>query len=73
MSEVKGETMKKIVVLVTLLAFVCVGSVALAAAAKDQVCCKDGKVLTVKDPADCAKQMGKMVPKDACKPAPAKK
>jgi hypothetical protein len=65
--------MKKVVVLVTLLAFVLTGSVVLAAGAKDLVCCKAGKVVKAKNAAACTKAGGKMVPKAQCKvPAKAK-
>ena len=64
--------MKKVVVLLTLLAFVLTGSVVLAAGAKDKVCCKAGKTIMAKDAAACKKAGGKIVLKSACK-APAKK
>ena len=63
--------MKKIIVLISLLAFVCAGSIAIAAEAK--VCCKDGKVVAAKDAAACTKAGGKVVAKSQCKAAPKKK
>jgi hypothetical protein len=63
--------MKKVVVLLTVLAFVFAGSVIMATAAEDMVCCKDGKVIPANASA-CAKAGGKVVPESQCK-APAKK
>ena len=66
-SAVKGEIMKKVVVLLALLAFVLTGSVIMATAAGKTVCCKDGKVVAAKDAKACAKAGGKMVPQAKCK------
>ncbi len=61
--------MKKILILLTLVAFVVAVPMAAVAAVK---CCADGKVMDVADKAACDKAKGKVV-KDAaeCKPAPA--
>jgi hypothetical protein len=61
--------MRKVVLLLSLLAFICAGTVTVASAAGDQVCCKDGKTVTAKDKAACEKAGGKMVAKDQCKAA----
>ncbi len=64
--------MKKILILLTLVAFVV--AIPLASVAAGVKCCADGKVTEVADKAACDKAKGKVV-KDAaeCKPAPAKK
>ena len=68
---VKGEIMKKVVVLLALLAFVFTGSVIMATAAENMVCCKDGQRITA-NASTCVKYGGKVVPKSQCG-APAKK
>ena len=64
--------MKKVVVLLTVVAFVFAGSVIMATAAEDFVCCKDGKPIMA-NASTCLKYYGgKVVPESKCK-VPTKK